>query len=74
MSASDAIDRSRLPIPDLKQEHPTILDAKDPAATFAPIEELQPPADRAYIRVRTLLSGFASRDQMGEDAAEAVTS
>jgi arylsulfatase len=37
------LDRSTLPIPDTVREPSTILDAKDPAATFPPIEALRPP-------------------------------
>jgi arylsulfatase len=37
------LSRAVLPIPDPAQEAPTILDAKDPAATFPPIDELRPP-------------------------------
>jgi arylsulfatase A-like enzyme len=35
--------RDVLPIPDPTPEPPTIVDAKDPAATFPPIEQLRPP-------------------------------
>ena len=50
--------RTILPVPDRNEPGPTILDAKDPAATFPPIEPLRPPAgapnvlDRAARRRR----------------------
>src|SRR4029453_13403572 len=43
MGTRDARDRSVLPMPDPEREAPTILDAKDPAAKFPPIERLRPP-------------------------------
>ena len=66
MSPSEARDRSQLPIPDHVHEPPTILDAKDPAATFAPIEELRPPAGAPNVLLVLIDdAGFAASSAFG---------
>jgi arylsulfatase len=66
VSASEARDRSRLPIPDPAEEPPTVLDAKDPAATFAPIEELRPPAGAPNVLVVLIDdAGFGASSAFG---------
>ena len=42
MTDTGTFDRTVLPIPDGPYEGELPLDAKDPAAKFAPIEELRP--------------------------------
>ena len=44
MSEPSSVDRDVLPIPDRAYDGPVYEDAKDPAATFPPIEPLRPPA------------------------------
>ena len=48
---SDAGDRSILPVPDRDEPGPTILDARDPAATFPAIEPLRQPAGAPNVLV-----------------------
>jgi arylsulfatase len=48
---SDAGDRSILPVPDRDEPGPTILDARDAAATFPAIEPLRPPAGAPNVLV-----------------------
>jgi arylsulfatase A-like enzyme len=63
---SEDVSRSILPIPDPKREHPTVLDAKDPAATFPPIEPLRPPAGAPNVLVVLLDDvGFAASSAFG---------
>src|SRR5215831_4024972 len=45
------IDRTVLPIPDPQQRPPDVLDAKDPAAKFPPIEPLRPPASAPNVLI-----------------------
>ena len=60
------IDRSVLPIPDPTSEPSTILDAKDPAATFPPIEPLRPPAGAPNVLIVLLDDvGFAASSAFG---------
>ena len=60
------VDRSALPIPDPTSEPSTILDAKDPAATFPPIEPLRPPAGAPNVLVVLLDDvGFAASSAFG---------
>ena len=44
MSEPSSVERDVLPIPDREYDGPVYEDAKDPAATFPPIEPLRPPA------------------------------
>ena len=70
MSADDARDRSKLPIPDPKQDPPTMLDAKDPAATFPPIEPLRPPAGAPNVLIVLLDDvGFGASSAFGGPCA-----
>ena len=63
---SDADDRSILPIPDRDEPGPTILDAKDPAATFPAIEPLRPPAGAPNVLIVLIDdAGFASSSAFG---------
>ena len=48
---SGDVDRTVLPIPDKRYDGELPLDAKDPAATFPPIEELRPPAGAPNVLV-----------------------
>ena len=60
------IDRSVLPIPDTQLEPSTILDAKDPAATFPPIEPLRAPTGAPNVLVILLDDvGFAASSAFG---------
>ena len=43
---SDQISRDHLPIPDTPYEGELPFDAKDPEATYPPIEPLRPPTGR----------------------------
>jgi arylsulfatase len=66
MPADDDRDRSALPIPDPEQEAPTVLDAKDPAATFPPIEPLRPPAGAPNVLIVLIDdTGFGSSSAFG---------
>ena len=49
MAPQPTIGRQNLPIPDAHQPYPGLVtyDAKDPATSFAPTEELRPPSGRA---------------------------
>jgi arylsulfatase len=63
---SDADDRSILPIPDRDEPGPTILDAKDPAATFPAIEPLRPPAGAPNVLIVLIDdAGFAASSAFG---------
>jgi arylsulfatase len=58
--------RAVLPIPDPAQEAPTTLDAKDPAATFPPIEELRPPAGAPNVLIVLIDdAGFGASSAFG---------
>ena len=60
------LDRTTLPIPDPVPEPPTVLDAKDPVATFAPIEPLRPPDGAPNVLVVLLDDvGFAASSAFG---------
>ena len=66
MRTPDAIDRSVLPIPDPERKAPTVLDAKDPAANFPPIEPLRPPAGAPNVLIVLLDDvGFAASSAFG---------
>ncbi len=70
MSPGDTRDRTTLPIPDPEQAPPTILDAKDPAATFPPIEPLRPPAGAPNVLIVLIDdAGFASSSAFGGPCA-----
>ena len=61
-------DRSRLPIPDATPDPdaPVPFDAKDPAASFPPIEPLRPPAGAPNVLVILLDDvGFAASSAFG---------
>ncbi len=63
---SDAGDRSILPVPDPDVPGPTILDARDPAATFPAIEPLRPPAGAPNVLVVLIDdAGFAASSAFG---------
>jgi arylsulfatase A-like enzyme len=60
------MERRTLPIPDPVQEAPTVIDARDPAARFAPIEPLRPPQGAPNILVVLLDDvGFAASSAFG---------
>jgi arylsulfatase A-like enzyme len=60
------MDRTVLPISDPPQDPPTVLDARDPEATFAPIEPLRPPAGAPNVLVVLLDDvGFAASSAFG---------
>jgi arylsulfatase A-like enzyme len=66
MGTPDPRDRSVLPIPDPEPDAPTILDAKDPAATFPRIEPLRPPTGAPNVLVVLLDDvGFAASSAFG---------
>jgi len=63
---TDGRDRSTLPIPDRDTPGPTILDAKDPEATFPPIEPLRPPDGAPNVLVILLDDvGFGASSAFG---------
>jgi arylsulfatase A-like enzyme len=67
---SEARDRSKLPIPDPEQALSTALDAKDPEATFPPIETLRPPAGAPNVLIVLLDDvGFAASSAFGGPCA-----
>jgi arylsulfatase A-like enzyme len=58
--------RAVLPMPDPAQEAPTILDAKDPAATFPPIDELRPPSGAPNVLIVLIDdAGFGASSAFG---------
>jgi len=66
MSRGDMRDRSILPIPDRPYEGPTFEDAKDPNASFPPIEPLRPPAGAPNVLIVLLDDvGFAASSAFG---------
>ena len=67
---TDEIPRDVLPIPDRPYEGELPLDAKDPAATFPPIEPLLPPAGAPNVLVVLLDDvGFAASSAFGGPCA-----
>jgi arylsulfatase len=67
---SDPISRDVLPIPDRPYEGELPLDAKDPEATFPPIQPLQPPAGAPNVLVVLLDDvGFAASSAFGGPCA-----
>jgi len=67
---SDELSRSVLPIPDRPYEGELPLDAKDPAATFPPIQPLRPPAGAPNVLVVLLDDvGFAASSAFGGPCA-----
>ena len=60
------IDHTSLPTPDSPAVPSTILDAKDPAATFSPIAPLRPPAGAPNVLIVLLDDvGFAASSAFG---------
>jgi arylsulfatase A-like enzyme len=60
------IDRSILPIPDRPPEPSSVLDARDPAAAYPPIEPLRPPTGAPNVLVILLDDvGFAASSAFG---------
>jgi hypothetical protein len=58
--------RDVLPIPDPTPDPPTIVDAKDPEATFPPIEQLRPPAGAPNVLIVLIDdAGFAASSAFG---------
>src|SRR5215217_1552769 len=69
-STSDEIRRDVLPIPDKPYEGELPLDAKDPDASFAAIQPLQPPAGAPNVLVILLDDvGFAASSAFGGPCA-----
>ena len=63
---SDHISRSVLPIPDVDEPGPTVFDARDPEATFPPIEPLRPPAGAPNVLIVLIDdAGFAASSAFG---------
>src|SRR5829696_5746178 len=63
---SDARSRDVLPIPDRRYVGATTYDAKDPAASFPPIEQLRPPEGAPNVLVILLDDvGFAASSSFG---------
>ncbi len=68
MAPQPTIGRQNLPIPDAHQPYPGLVtyDAKDPATSFAPTEELRPPAGAPNVLVVLLDDvGFAASSAFG---------
>jgi arylsulfatase A-like enzyme len=60
------IQRDVLPIPDPTPDPTTIVDAKDPEATFPPIEQLRPPAGAPNVLIVLIDdAGFAASSAFG---------
>ncbi len=60
------MERRTLPIPDPVQDAPTVIDARDPAARFTPIEPLRPPEGAPNVLVVLLDDvGFAASSAFG---------
>jgi arylsulfatase A-like enzyme len=67
---SDEFVRDRLPIPDRPYAGPVYEDASDPAATFAPIEPLRPPAGAPNVLIILLDDvGFGASSAFGGPCA-----
>jgi len=67
---ADDKERSILPIPDVDRPGPTILDAKDPEATFPPIKPLRPPAGAPNVLIVLLDDvGFGASSAFGGPCA-----
>ena len=67
---SDDVRRTILPIPDPQPDPPTVLDAKDPAATFPPIEPLRPPESAPNVLIVLLDdTGFGASSAFGGPCA-----
>ena len=65
MPEPTSVDRDVLPIPD-RQHDGVYEDAKDPAATFPPIEPLRPPAGAPNVLVVLIDdAGFGSSSAFG---------
>jgi arylsulfatase len=63
---ADTINRDRLPIPDPPYSGPVFEDARDPQATFPPIEPLRPPAGAPNVLVVLLDDvGFGASSAFG---------
>ena len=63
---NSGLDRTSLPIPDAERTAPDVLDAKDPAAVFPPIEPLRPPAGAPNVLVVLLDDvGFGASSAFG---------
>ena len=68
MAPEPTIGRQNLPIPDAHQPYPGLVtyDAKDPATSFAPTEQLRPPAGAPNVLVVLLDDvGFAASSAFG---------
>ena len=66
MPELSSADREALPIPDRPYDGPVFEDAKDPAATFPPIEPLRPPAGAPNVLVVLIDdAGFGSSSAFG---------
>jgi arylsulfatase A-like enzyme len=66
VSESASAEREVLPIPDRPYEGPVFEDAKDPAATFPPIEPLRPPAGAPNVLIVLLDdAGFGCSSAFG---------
>jgi arylsulfatase len=67
---ADQISREVLPVPDRPYEGELPFDAKDPGATFAPIEPLRPPAGAPNVLIVLLDDvGFAASSAFGGPCA-----
>ena len=63
---SDLIERDSLPLPDPSTAGPLPFDARDPAATFPPIEPLRPPAGAPNVLIVLLDDvGFGASSAFG---------
>ena len=70
MAEPASADREVLPIPDRPYEGPVYEDAKDPDATFPPIEPLRPPAGAPNVLIVLLDDvGFAASSAFGGPCA-----
>ena len=75
MARVPTVGRQNLPIPHSHQPYPGLVtyDAKDPATSFAPTEELRPPAGAPNVLVVLLDDvGFAASSAFGGPAATPV--
>ena len=66
MATHDDIRRDVLPIPDRRYSGTVLYDAKDPAAKFAPIRPLRPPAGAPNVLIMLLDDvGFGASSAFG---------
>lgn len=70
MPENAEVPRTHLPVPDVPYRGPIMFDAKDPASTFAPIDQLRPPAGAPNVLLILLDDvGFGASSAFGGPCA-----